>query len=222
MKDSAKIGYVLGVIGVLFILLMITIPEREEWHARGTPNPGHEDLACTDCHAPAEGTLRQQLQANIRDFVGLREGTVTFGFEDVTNENCQACHDRPNDRHPTFRFLESRFVDARAAIAPQVCESCHLEHQGERVTIGGTYCVYCHTDLDLRDDPIEIPHAELVANEDWESCLQCHDYHGNHIMETPKMEEDMISQQVIEQYFKDGPSPYSDRRLYDAKETLDE
>jgi hypothetical protein len=222
MKESAKMGYVLGLIGAVFILLLITIPEREQWHALGEANPGHEDLACTDCHTPAEGTMRQQLQANARAFFGFRDSGVTFGFEDVTNDNCLACHARPNDRHPVFRFLESRFVEARAAIAPQYCESCHLEHQGERVSIEPTYCVYCHTDLDLRDDPLDVPHVELVATEAWETCLQSHDYHGNHIMATPTTQEDMISLQAVEDYFADGPSPYSDRRLYNAKETLDE
>jgi hypothetical protein len=222
MRESAKIGYVLGAIIAVFILFMLTMPKRKEWHARGPANPGHESLACTDCHTEAPGSMRQQLQANTRAFFGLRDEGVTFGFENVTNENCQACHDRPNDRHPVSSFTEPRFDDARREIAPQLCESCHLEHQGQRLSIGPTFCMHCHQDLNLSDDPIEVPHVELVANEDWESCLRCHDFHGNHIMRTPTTVENMFSAQAIEAYFEDGASPYSDRRLYYAKESLDE
>ncbi len=222
MKDFARIGYVLGASVAVFIVMMLNIPEREEWHSLGTANPGHEDLTCAACHAAADGSFRQQVQANTRAFFGLRDSSVTFGYQNVTNANCLACHDRPNDNHPVFRFNESRFVDARKAIAPQLCESCHLEHQGQRVTIEPTYCVNCHADLTLADDPIEVPHAELIANEDWSSCLRCHDFHGNHIRETPVLMADMLDQAAVDAYLDDGPSPYSTERYFSAKETLDD
>jgi hypothetical protein len=222
MRDFARIGYMVGAICAVLLVFVLTIPKREDWHALGPANPGHETLACADCHTPAEGSLRQQLQANVRTLLGMRDESVTFGFEDVTNEDCQTCHVQPNDRHPVLSFNEDRFVDARAAIAPQFCESCHLEHQGQRVTIEATYCVNCHLDVTVFNDPVEVPHAELFANAEWETCLQCHDFHGNHIMDVPTTRADMFSLNAIEDYFGNGPSPYGDRRFYYPKESLNE
>ena len=220
MKKSALFGYAFGSIMAIFILFML--PLNDDWHTLNVANTGHENLECTDCHTIAPGTPRQQIQTNTKAFLGFRETGVDFGHHDVTNENCLACHDRPNDNHPVYRFNEPRFVEARQAIQPQLCESCHLEHQGRRVTIDTTFCVHCHTDLDLTDDPIDVPHVELVANEDWTSCLGCHDFHGNHVMEIPVRIENTIDTQLIEAYFENEPSPYSNERLYVPKERLDE
>lgn len=220
MKKTALFGYALGLVIGLFIIFVL--PVDQDWHEPGPANSGHENLDCADCHVDAAGTLRQQIQANVGYWLGLRKSGAVFGHYDVSNDNCLACHDRPNDRHPVYRFLEPRFLEARQAISPQRCESCHLEHQGRRVTIDATFCVYCHTDLDLADDPIDVPHIELVAQENWTSCMGCHDFHGNHIMEVPTRLADQMDPQSILDYFLDAPSPYSDTRLYEAKESLDD
>lgn len=220
MKKQALFGYALGLVVAIFILFVLPVDDR--WHTLGTANTGHETLECTDCHMSAPGSFRQQIQANVKAFLGLRETGTDFGYADVTNATCLSCHARPNDSHPVFRFNEPRFVDARRAIQPQRCESCHLEHQGRRVTIGATFCVHCHTDLDLADDPIDVPHVNLVASEDWQSCLGCHDFHGNHRRQVPVRMADAISVPLIEAYFQDDDSPYSTERFYGAKESLNE
>jgi hypothetical protein len=223
VKAFSKIGYAIGLTLSILIIMMLIIPEKEDWHILGPSNPGHENLTCNDCHVEAEGIYRQQIQANFKALIGMRSSSVTFGFEPVTNENCIACHDRPNDNHPVFRFLESRFADARKAIAPQFCESCHLEHQGVRVTQDSTYCINCHTDLELPDDPIEgTTHTELVVNEEWGTCLGCHDFHGNHDRTVPITMDELISQDAIIGYFAQGQSPYSDKHFYEAKEHLND
>ena len=117
---------------------------------------------------------------------------VDFGHQPVTNATCLECHDRPNDRHPVFRFFEPRFAEAREQIQPQYCLSCHLEHSGKRVTTFEiTSCVHCHKDITLNHDPTTISHEDLIEAGQWESCLGCHDFHGNHVMK-PKMVVEQI------------------------------
>lgn len=221
MKRHAKFGYYLGSIAAIFVLLVYAIPGREAWHNAGPATPGHEPLDCAACHVEAPGTARQQLQANARAALGERSSYVAFGFEKVTNDTCKSCHDRPNDNHPVFRFTESRFVEARRAVAPHLCVSCHLEHEGQRVTIGLDFCSHCHADLELPDDPVDVPHTQLVAQENWNSCLGCHDFHGNHEREAQTMVAEAFDTSVIEAYFEKGPSPYGER-IHEATEKTDE
>ena len=149
---------------------------------------------------------------------GARNHTVSFGTLDVDTKKCQGCHDRPNDRHPVHRFKEPRFADARKAINPTECESCHLEHSGMRMTRTETgFCINCHEDLEIKDDPIDVPHVELIANSEWTTCLQCHDFHGNHKMETPEAMKDTIAMTAIKAYIEGGKDPYSDLKRYSPK-----
>jgi hypothetical protein len=171
-------------------------------------NVGHEHLQCGSCHRAAQGTTRQQLQSNARSALGLRAAPVDFGLQPVTNEACRSCHDRPDDRHPVYRFLEPRFAAARAALAPQECTSCHGEHVGRRATVEPDACRHCHAELALENDPISTPHAELVASRAWSTCLGCHDFHGNHAIEVPTVLADAVAPQDILAYLAGGPSPY--------------
>jgi hypothetical protein len=172
-------------------------------------NAGHGELECASCHQPAPGSVRQQIQASTRYLLGLRETPVDFGFRKVENGDCNACHERPFDRHPVFRFNEPRFSDARKAIAPQECASCHREHSGRRVTVQPGYCRHCHGGLEMKNDPLDVPHATLVRESLWLSCLGCHDFHGNHVMTTPTRLADAISSLRVGRYFEGDASPYS-------------
>ncbi|PKM37694.1 MAG: hypothetical protein CVV06_04420 [Gammaproteobacteria bacterium HGW-Gammaproteobacteria-10] len=126
------------------------------------------------------GSPCQQIQANIRFVLGRRETTAAFIHSAVGNEQCLRCHERPNDRHPVYRFLEPRFAKAREKISPQSCVSCHNEHRGRRVTFGRIdYCRYCHEKTELRKAPLDISHADLITLKQWDTCLGCHDFHGN-------------------------------------------
>jgi hypothetical protein len=171
-------------------------------------NSGHEQTACEDCHRDAPGTLRQQLQANARYLLGRREAPVEFGKLPVGNQDCLACHERPFDRHPVFRFNEPRFSEARKALSPQLCASCHREHSGQRVTAQAGYCAECHADIDLSEDPVRPTHAQLSADGLWATCLGCHDFHGNHSFDPPTEFDARIDAREIEAYLKGGPSPY--------------
>jgi len=113
-----------------------------------------------------------------------------------------------DDRHPVYRFLEPRFADARAALAPQACTSCHAEHTGRRATVEPTACRHCHADIELQSDPVSTPHAELARVGAWDTCLGCHDFHGNHAITVPTALTDAASPAAIERYLAGGESPY--------------
>jgi len=171
-------------------------------------NVGHERTECTDCHRDAPGTLRQQLQANVRYALGQRSTPVDFGAQAVGNQDCLSCHERPFDRHPVFRFTEPRFAEVRKTLAPHRCVSCHLEHSGERVTVANGFCSECHADMDLTDDPLDVSHRELAAAARWDTCLGCHDFHGAHVFETPQILEGRIESRTLDSYFNGAANPY--------------
>jgi hypothetical protein len=210
-----RIGIATGIALGLAAVGVLSAPGCEHLHARGPMNVGHAEVTCARCHQAAPGSVRQQLQHAARTWTGLDEiGAVDVGFQRVTNSACTACHERPSDRHPSSRFLEPRFAAARAALHPERCDGCHREHAGVRVTTAEpTYCRHCHGELVVKQDPIDVPHAELVAAARWETCLGCHDFHGNHATKTPRRLADAIPAARIREYFAGGPSPYGAQRV---------
>ena len=206
-----RLGWLLGGLLSLLTMAFLLTPGQEHLRAPGSMNVGHETVGCESCHTPAPGTTRQQLQANVRYLLGHRERPADFGNRDVTNEDCLACHERPFDRHPVFRFNEPRFEQARRNIGAHQCESCHAEHSGAKVTVSQTYCSECHSELELDNDPIDVPHAELVAGAQWQTCLGCHDFHGNHERTPPTKLRQIVPKARISEYFAGSPSPYGSR-----------
>lgn len=218
LRRRHNVAYAAGITFGLLALGWLLLPASETLLAHGPMNTGHEGFRCESCHEPAPGTLRQQLQANVRHLVGLRATAADFGRRDVGNEVCIDCHERPDDRHPVYRFLEPRFAQARRDLAPQRCESCHHEHSGERVTLTDiAYCRSCHGETRLKRDPLDVSHADLIAARRWETCLGCHDFHGNHVMKTAERLEDAIAPEVIRTYFAGGASPYGRERRHPAR-----
>ena len=178
-------------------------------------NVGHQDVSCASCHNDAKGNLLEQLQSNISHATGARKNSADFGSQDVTINNSLECHDRPNDRHPNHRFSEPRFKDAVKVIDVTTCITCHSEHHGERVTVASIdYCMNCHQDLVVENDPLDIDHKTLIAKEEWSTCIQCHDFHGNHKYEVPSKLKDTIPLHTIHNYFKGGADPYGNDKKY--------
>jgi hypothetical protein len=213
-----NLAYLAGACLGLAVLASNALPAGERWHAKGPMNTGHENLSCAECHQDAPGSFRQQIQANVRYALGLRETPAAFGRLPVGNGQCLACHERPNDRHPVYRFLEPRFAPARAKLRVHQCAACHAEHQGKRVTLAEFgYCAQCHKDTRLKKDPLDVSHADLIAAKQWGSCLGCHDFHGNHIMQTEKSLDKRVPAERLRAYFDGGPSPYGDARHHKAK-----
>lgn len=217
-RRRQNLGFVAGLLLGGTSLIGLLLPKNEHWHQPGSMNTGHETLHCASCHKPASGTIRQQLQAEVRHVLGLRKTVADFGYREVTNEVCLECHDRPEDRHPVFRFVEPRFAEARGKLQPQLCASCHREHQGLRVTLNDiTYCATCHEDTQLKKDPLDIPHQTLITLKQWQSCLGCHDFHGNHVMKTRTVVAQALPPETLFSYFAGAPSPYSQQKRYPAK-----
>src|SRR5262245_32315196 len=211
------IAYGLGAAIVLAAAAAVLAPQAARFYAKGPANTGHETLACADCHQEAPGTARQQLQAKMQFRLGARATDAAFGTRRVGNEQCIACHERDQDSHPVHRFLEPRFAEARATLGVQSCTSCHREHQGVRVTMVPTACATCHQELDLKREPLDVPHRELVARKAWTSCLGCHDFHGNHRRTIPTRVDDAVSVSAIIDYLNGGPSPYGHDLKYPTK-----
>jgi hypothetical protein len=197
--------------GVLLSLLpmLLLLPGFQDVRPHGNANTGHEQLECTACHVESAASTRQALQAKARHALGLRETGAVVGMQPVGNATCTDCHDNPGDRHAPHRFLEPRFEQARAETGAQLCVSCHREHSQSRVTAPSPgYCASCHGKLEVPGDRASPTHAQLLASQRWDTCLQCHDYHGNHKWNAPPKLQDAATPDRLNRYLKDGPSPY--------------
>jgi hypothetical protein len=214
MKKQSILGYSIGsAIGVL-ALGMLLLPTSKSLLATGPMNTGHGNLGCESCHRLAPGTMRQQLQANVKHALGLRSSGVDFVHRAVGNDVCLECHARPKDLHPVPLFLEPRFAQVRAELGPHLCGSCHREHKGQRVTVGETtFCRHCHEDVKIAQDPLTVSHQELASRGNWQSCLGCHDYHGSHVMKLKTSVSEALPLDYVLRYFEGGPSPYSSEKL---------
>lgn len=214
LQTRRKFGYCIGILILIVIILALISPQTMALHANGPSNIGHENLKCQHCHKEAIGSIRQRLQANVQYLLGRRATAVSFGLKAVSNNECIYCHERPNDRHPVYRFFEPKYKKIQKYIQPQFCVSCHREHTGKRVTSEIIFCKNCHKKLAIKNDPLLTTHKELTHKKDWISCLGCHDYHGNHQMTVNTDYQNKISKLNLEHYFNSAESPYSTLKFY--------
>lgn len=210
-------GIIIALIISTGIMAYSSISAGQWFHSPGPMNIGHEKLQCNDCHIASPGSTRQQLQAKLQYALGNRQSDAVFGYKPVDNNNCLKCHERPNDRHPVFRFFEPKFKKARSKIRAQNCVSCHNEHTGIRVSTNIEFCQVCHEKLSLKKDPLTPTHEFLVTGKQWDTCLRCHDFHGNHKMKVPTDIKNAISTNKIFGYFAGDISPYSKEKFHKAK-----
>ena len=209
-----RLGILCALVFTAFIWILVDWTTIESFTTPGPMNTGHADLVCLDCHQAERGTLRQQGQAALSHWRGARDDAVFVGTRPVVSGACLACHDRPNDRHPIYRFREPRFAEARENLGADECISCHEEHLGVRVTQSPDFCATCHDGLEMKNDPLDVPHADLVSQANWTSCLTCHDFHGNHIYDTPTHMADAYSSEAVKAYLQ------GEQELYPARRTL--
>lgn len=217
LRQRQFIGIISGIILGSVLFFSLTRESNETYVSIGPMNSGHEGFSCNTCHSDAEGTLWQQIQSNMQYGIGLRKNSTDFGTIDVETKKCLACHDRDNDRHPTHRFLEPKFRKAVEKVNSADCNTCHSEHQGKRVTIKKTnYCMNCHEDLTVKNDPLDTSHTALIQAKAWDTCLQCHDFHGNHEYKVPSKMKDTIPRATLKIYFEGGKDPFSDKKKFVA------
>lgn len=186
--------------------------------APGPMTPGHAKIGCSECHKAAPGTIRQQVQANVGYWIGLREKGAYFDNVAVTAAACETCHVRKADTHPTYRFREPRFLDAVNQLDARNCLSCHAEHKNRRVLAKADQCRLCHDRLIVRRDPLDVPHTTLIAKNDWASCLGCHDYHGNHPRKAQTAFATRFFRTAIDSYLANGTSPYGEAKKEKGKQ----
>jgi hypothetical protein len=70
----------------------------------------------------------------------------------------------------------------------------------------------------VKEDTIEPTHALLVASERWETCLSCHDFHGNHIRTTPTRLEDGAAEAAVARYLAGGQDVYGSEVRFPARD----
>jgi hypothetical protein len=191
------------------------IANLQRMHSDGEIQNGHDSLVCLDCHQKSDGNIRQQLQAIAHNYLIENVYKVNFAFAPVDSQNCIDCHQRANERHPIYRFNEPRFIEALDEVKANTCLGCHSEHKDERVSfVQVSFCSSCHEDLKMKNDPLDIKHEQIVAEDNWGSCLGCHDFHGNHIRSTPVTLDSAFNQNLIKDYFANGASPYGEIKTY--------
>ena len=213
MNPEQQSAYRWGLIVALIGGVLLVIPGSEDWHAAGPHNTGHTKTDCGECHAPAPGNFAGQALTNMLHVVGIADSATPFIYTPAGNDQCLACHENPDDRHPVAKFMKAEFAAARDAAAVQYCLSCHQQHLGVRVTVTPRVCRNCHEETALGDDPVDISHTTLISEQRWETCLGCHDFHGNHERTVPDRMSQALTEEQIRQYFDGGESPYGHRRL---------
>lgn len=77
--------------------------------------------------------------------------------------------------------------------------------------------MHCHEELKLKNDPIDVSHKQLIQEKNWDSCLTCHDYHGNHDMKVEVEVKKGVALPEVEKYFNRGSNPYPGKIIHKAK-----
>lgn len=209
-----KFPLILALVVSMAVVVAMENPENEKWKSPGGKRDMHKSHRCDLCHLPAEGTVRQQVQANLQHWLGLRSSGADLVTKKIDNSDCLDCHRNLDDPHAVHLFLEPRFEDARAALQPQHCNGCHSHHSGKISTREMGICKHCHQDLEISNDRTTPSHLELVKEERWDSCLRCHDYHGNHLGEVPDHLDDAHDPLSIQDYLSgNSPSPYGEIKI---------
>ena len=109
---TRPLAYGLGLLLMGLSAAWLTRPEQLTLLASGPLIEGHAKIACVGCHVEAPGTTRQQLQANARHLLGLRERGADFVHAPITNDDCDAW-DTSEDM--TFSITDRPLSVARAS-----------------------------------------------------------------------------------------------------------
>jgi len=212
---SLRLYAALMIVPVTALSVSVMIPgQGQRVLAHGPLLEKHDGLACSTCHLPALGSTRQQIQAELRHMVGLRQTPVDFGYQPVRSDQCLHCHARANERHPIYQFQEPRFRQALTEVAATSCLGCHSEHGDVKIHSGSSFCSACHDGLALKTDPLDVSHVTLIRESRWDSCMGCHDFHGNHGHNIPDRIENALPIHEVQAYLRGGHDPYGAFKYY--------
>jgi len=84
------------------------------------------------------------------------------------------------------------------------------------VTREGDYCETCHGEFELERDPLDTSHQELADQARFDTCLRCHDFHGNHLYAVPESLDEAFDLDAVQLYLEGGESPYGRDRRFEA------
>jgi len=216
-QRALRFGLGIGIALSIVIIAFYNTTSLQYQMAPGPMNSGHAEIHCDDCHRNINASFRQLVQANVAYALGRRKQPEAFGYRKTDNKDCNDCHRRAKDRHPVYRFMEPKYKKVRTHLKAQHCISCHQEHHGKRVTVTADICKHCHEKLSLKRDPLDVSHKTLIQKKQWNSCLGCHDFHGNYQYQLPKTVDNKFSLTAIDNYFDGGESPYGKRKKYKAR-----
>ncbi len=71
----------------------------------------------------------------------------------------------------------------------------------------------------IEDAKPAMSHAILASTNRWDTCMGCHDFHGNHQRTTPTSMSMRIDTRLLQAYLIDGMDPYSKDKIVKDKET---
>ena len=72
--------------------------------------------------------------------------------------------------------------------------------------------------MKARKEVIEPTHAALSAGKRWDTCLTCHDFHGNHPVKAPHRFEEAHDLKAVRAYLADGTDPYFAKKIHPARD----
>ena len=218
-KFPRKLPLMAGIFVTVLSVAAMTSPSTEQFLSPGGDNEMHEGMACDQCHETAEGTIRQQVQANVYHWLGSRQHGADFLTQPVESADCEACHPMKENFHPQQKLRKSKYYELDTMLGIRECSGCHDHHSSSVMQHAMTLCMHCHEVWGKKPDTTTPTHVELIAQGRWETCLQCHEFHGGHQREKIFLLEDAHKVDTIQNSLHGkSADPYGDLRTPYLKE----
>jgi hypothetical protein len=160
-KRSIRIGLWLVLLG--FIAVSSLIGMGPAYAQEDQADPWWDSETCLVCHDDA--TLSMQLPSGEQLNVGVLRGPWLDSIHAEKTVQCRHCH---SDKTGYPHGDPPASADAIAEALDPACETCHLDHFGERADqvhgLGTLLCTNCHD-----------PHATQAGASYAAACSECHE-----------------------------------------------
>ena len=169
-------------------------------------NAGHEGLACWECRRPvlgATGQFRRLPLAGPPEVRPSASGPRTSTARSAWNATGARTTGIPPPASWNRALLSSGSTSrcARASRATRSTTGCGSRKPDWLLHPTATKAPRSRT------IPISPRHEELVTREPWNACLQCRDFHGNHVWITPVSLHAGVPEPQIWSYFAGALAP---------------